>query len=848
MAVTPRAAFPPAILSAVIVTGGEGGLSMNETNTNLQAAPETVRLPMLTLRGLCVFPEMLLNFDVERPISVAALNAASEGERVIFLLTQKDITKELPTKDDLYTVGTICYIKQLLRIPGGGIKVLVEGRKRARLKDIISDKSFFLAEVEPIDEPAPPKITAKTEALIRKTVSLFDQYAAMTGHISKEAVVSIFALTNPGFIADFIVQHLFIKPEKKQSVLETIQPVKRLQRVCDILARELEILDIERSIEEQLRSRLERQQRDHVLREQLRVIQSELGEAVDSDSEIDEYRERILALRLPEETEKKLLKELDRLEKQHASSSEAAVLRTYLDTCLELPWHTYSKERLDVKLARKILDEDHYGLEKVKDRIIEYLAVRKMTGKNSGTILCLVGPPGVGKTSIAISVARALNRKLARIALGGVHDEAEIRGHRKTYVGAMPGRIIAAITQAGTRNPLILLDEIDKLGSDYRGDPSSALLEALDPEQNAHFRDHYLEIPFDLSDVMFITTANTTQTIPRPLLDRMEVIEIGSYTDMEKLQIAKNHLIPKQRKKHGLTGRQLRITDEAILEIIAGYTRESGVRRLEQEIAAICRKTAMKIVAGEEKAVTVRAGDLEHYLGARKFRPERVAGKDEVGIVRGLAWTSVGGETLDVEVAVLEGTGKLELTGNLGAVMKESAQAAVSYIRSRAARLGISPNFNKECDIHIHFPEGAVPKDGPSAGLAIAIAVISALTGAPVRRDLAMTGEISLRGRVMKIGGLREKTMAALRAGVKTVIIPAENLPDLEEIDQTVRNALCFVPAEHIDDILNVALDFSAAPPKLKATQQESKHEEPHLPLLPEKSDGGGDVTSSIRQ
>jgi ATP-dependent Lon protease len=808
------------------------------------AAPGVVNLPMLTLRGLCVFPEMLLNFDVERALSVAALNVAAEGDRTIFLLTQKDMSKEIPTQGDLYTVGTICYIKQLLRIPGGGIKVLVEGQKRARLKNILNDKSFFLAEVEPIEEPAPPKVTTKTEALIRKAVGLFDQYSSMTGHISKEAVVSIFTLTNPGFIADFIAQHLYIKPDKKQSILETLPPVRRLQRVCDILVREIEILDIERSIEEQLRSRLERQQRDHVLREQLRVIQSELGETADALSEFDEYRERIFSLKLPEETEKKLLKELDRLEKQHSSSSEAAVIRTYLDTCLELPWQTQSKERLDVRLAQKMLNEDHFGLEKVKERIIEYLSVRKITGKNAGTILCLVGPPGVGKTSIAISVAWALNRKLSRIALGGVHDEAEIRGHRKTYVGAMPGRIVAALLQAGTRNPLILLDEIDKLGSDYRGDPSSALLEALDPEQNSHFRDHYLEIPFDLSDVMFITTANTTQTIPRPLLDRMEVIEIGSYTDMEKLHIAKNHLIPKQRKKHGLTGRQLRVTDEAILEIIAGYTRESGVRRLEQEIAAICRKTATKIVSGEMKSVSVKAGSLEEYLGARKYRPERLAGKDEVGLVRGLAWTSVGGETLDVEVSVLEGTGKLELTGNLGSVMKESAQAAVSYIRSRAARLGISSSFNKECDIHIHFPEGAIPKDGPSAGLAIAIAVISALTGAPVRRDLAMTGEISLRGRVMKIGGLREKTMAALRAGVKTVIIPSENLPDLEEIDQTVRNALCFVPCEHIDEILNVALDFSAAPPKPKAKAQENKQEESHMPILPD----GTDVTSSIRQ
>jgi ATP-dependent Lon protease len=516
------------------------------------------------------------------------------------------------------------------------------------------------------------------------------------------------------------------------------------------------------------------------------------------------------------------------------------VLRNYLDVCLELPWHTVSKERLDIKAARKILDDDHYGLEKVKDRIIEFLSVKQLTQKTGGTILCLVGPPGVGKTSIAISIAKALNRKLSRLALGGIHDEAEIRGHRKTYVGAMPGRIIAAISQAGTKNPLLLLDEIDKLGSDYRGDPSSALLEALDPEQNGTFRDHYLELPFDLSDVMFITTANTTSTIPRPLLDRMEVIELTSYTDIEKLEIAKRHLIPKQRKKHGLSQRQLKVTDDAVLDIISGWTRESGVRRLEREIAAVCRKTASKLVAGEAKAITVKTGVLEEFLGVRRYKPESIAGKDEIGLVKGLAWTSAGGETLDVEVNVMEGTGRLELTGNLGEVMKESAHAAVSYIRSRAAKLGIDPEFYKNRDIHIHFPEGAVPKDGPSAGITIAIAVISALTGAPVRRDLAMTGEITLRGRILPIGGLKEKTMAAMRTGVKTVIIPADNLPDLDEIDQTVRRALSFVTAEHIDNILNVALDFSNVTPYVKP-------EEPLLPILPE---GGelSDPIASIRQ
>lgn len=787
----------------------------------------SMNLPMLALRGLSVFPNMLLNFDVERPMSVAALNAASDGERRIFLLAQKDITKESPTEIDLYMVGTICYIKQLLRIPGGGIKVLVEGVQRASLKTILSDRKFFFAEVDPIIEKVPNKITPRVEALIRKSISLFDTYASLTGNVTKETVLAIYSSTAPGYVADYITQNLFLKPDKKQMILESQAHSKRLELVCDILLREIEVIEIEQQLDERLRGRLERQQRDHVLHEQLRLIQSELGDVHGGTSDTDVYKSKIIALKLNDEIQKKLLKEVDRLEKQQFGSSESAVIRNYLDTCLELPWNKMSKERLDVKLARKILDEDHFGLGKVKDRIIEFLSVRQLSPKANGTILCLVGPPGVGKTSVAISVARALNRKLSRLALGGIHDEAEIRGHRKTYVGAMPGRIIAAINQAGTRNPLLLLDEIDKLGSDYRGDPSSALLEALDPEQNATFRDHYLELPFDLSEVMFITTANTTATIPRPLLDRMEVIELSSYTDLEKLQIAKNHLIPKQRKKHGMTARQFKISDDAILEMITGYTKESGVRMLEREIAAACRKMASFIVSGDKRTVTIKAGMLEEYLGVRKFKPEKIAGKEEIGLVTGLAWTSYGGETLDVEVNVFEGSGKLELTGNLGDVMKESAHAAVSYIRSRADMLCVDPQFYKNRDIHIHFPEGAIPKDGPSAGIAITIAVISALTGAYVRRDLAMTGEITLRGRILPIGGLKEKTMAALRAGVKTVIIPAGNESDLEEIDQTVRRALHFVTASHIDNVINVALDFSSV-------KSSKINDEPIIPVLSE--------------
>jgi len=744
-------------------------------------------------------------------MSTAALESASNGDRKIFLLAQKDITKETPSERDLYKIGTICYIKQVLKIPGGGMKVLVEGRSRARLVAMRSERKYFTAEVEPIYEEEPVRKTAMIEALIRKSISLFDTYAALSAGVTKETVLTVFTFSEPGRIADYIIQNMYTKPEKKQLVLETLKPVKRLEIICDMLSREIEVLAIERQIDTKLRMRLENNHRDHVLREQLRVIQAELGEGpAEEESEFTSYRERILAIGLDEEIEKKILKEVDKLEKQSFGSAEASVIRNYLDVCLELPWKTTTTERIDIAAARKILDDDHYGLDKVKERILEFLAVRQMSPKVKGAIICLVGPPGVGKTSVAISVARALNRKLARLALGGVHDEAEIRGHRKTYVGAMPGRVIAALKQAGSRNPLMLLDEIDKLGRDHRGDPASALLEALDPEQNATFRDNYMEVPFDLSEVMFVTTANTTSSIPRPLLDRMEVIELTSYTDMEKLEIAKRHLVPKQRKKHGLNGHQLRFKDAALLDMISGYTRESGVRILEREIASVCRKTAAKLASNEVRSVTLDSDMLESFLGVRKYKPETISQGLEIGLVNGLAWTATGGSVLEVEVNVMIGTGKLELTGNLGDVMKESAQAAVSYIRSRADKLNIDPEFYKTHDIHIHFPEGAIPKDGPSAGITMCIAVISALCGAPVRRDIAMTGEITLRGRILKIGGLKEKTMAAMRAGVKTVIIPSENEAELEEIDQTVRQALNFISTENIDGILDVALDFSA--------------------------------------
>ncbi|MDR1217457.1 MAG: endopeptidase La, partial [Oscillospiraceae bacterium] len=664
---------------------------MSDMNDTVLEQEVYEQLPMLALRALTIFPNMMLNFDVERHKSTVAVDAANEGDRKIFIIGQKDIAKDSPDLSELYSVGTVCHIKQLLRLPGGGVKVLVEGKYRARLERVISERKYCFVEVSPLfDADEPASKPTRVEALIRKAVGLFDTYGAMSGHISKEVVIAAFGMSEPGNVADHIAQNTYLKPEKKQLILEMRKPVKRLELICDLLAREIEVLGIERQLGEKLRGRIEEHQREYVLREQLRLIQNELGMGgAPDDMESGDYRERICAGKLAEDVERKLLKEADKLDKLQFGSAEATVIHTYLDTCLELPWNKRTKERIDVAAARKILDRDHYGLEKVKERLLEFLAVRQLSPKLKGPIICLVGPPGVGKTSVAISMARSLGRKLARLSLGGVHDEAEIRGHRKTYIGSMPGRIINAVNQAQSKNPLLLLDEIDKLGSDHRGDPASALLEALDPEQNHAFRDHYLELPFDLSEVMFVTTANTTSTIPRPLLDRMEVIELSSYTDIEKLEIAKRHLVPKQRERHGLGARQIRFEDGAILEMITGYTREAGVRLLERELATACRKAASGIAEGRFEKITVKAGALEGLLGVRKYQPEEISRSDEIGLVKGLAWTAAGGTTLDVEVNVVPGTGKLELTGNLGDVMKESARAAVSYIRSRADKLGL---------------------------------------------------------------------------------------------------------------------------------------------------------------
>ena len=781
------------------------------------------RIPVLALRGLCIFPRMLTHFDVERTKSVRAIDEAMKGNQKIFLIAQKDIQQDDPTFDGLCSLGTIVSIKQVLKLPGDIVRVLVEGESRGKIVETIQEAPYLCAFVDKVpDAPYNPTLP-KVEALVRQAMDLFDDFIEMAPKPVQDTLMQVMGVTDPAYVADFMAQHGSFHYLEKQKALEQLHPVKRLEMVIKMLAKELEVLHLQNELQEKVQNNVNQGQRDYYLREQLHVIHQELGDVDDSDED-ENYKARIKELSLPQETEEKLLKEASRLAKQPAGSSEASLLRNYLDTCLELPWNTTTKERLDMRAARKILDEDHYGLESVKSRILEMLAVKKLAPDMPGTILCLVGPPGVGKTSIAISIARCLNRNLARIALGGVHDEADIRGHRKTYIGAMPGRIISGIKQAKSRNPLLLLDEIDKMGSDYRGDPSSALLEVLDSEQNGSFRDHYLEVPFDLSDCMFITTANTTSTIPRALLDRMEVIELGSYTDEEKLRIAKGHLLPKQLKAHGIEKGRLRLSDGAIRDIITCYTRESGVRNLERELAKVCRKTAVELVSADApEKVSISASNLEKYLGIRKYMPDKMPEQDPVGLVTGLAWTSVGGETLEVEVNVVEGSGKLELTGNLGDVMKESAHAALSYIRSRITQYNIAPDFYKTKDIHVHFPEGAIPKDGPSAGIAICTAMVSALTGATVRRDIAMTGEISIRGRVLPIGGLKEKTMAALRHGIKTVIIPEDNAKDLEEIDQNVRSALNFITVSHADSVIGTALNFAPCEKSLQEGEQETQ-------------------------
>lgn len=775
-------------------------------------------LPVLPLRGITVFPYMTVHFDVGRSKSVRAIGEAMRNHQLVFLVTQTDATNENPDENDMYKVGTIAIIRQILRLPGDALRVLVEGVTRAEIAEFTQSEPFFEAEVCEKVFVSGNQNKTEAEALMRKTISVFEEYVNLNQKINPEVLGKVLDIQEISQLGDVIAANITVPAEDKQLILSEFDSKTRLEKLIECLAKEIEILNLEKDISLKVKQQIDKMQKEYYLKEQIKAIQNELGDKDGIAGEIAEYRAKFKELELPEEVESKTEKELDRLQKMQSGSAEGTVIRNYLDWIAELPWNKKTEDFIDLKKAKEVLDHDHYGLEKVKDRIIEYLAVKKMTNSLNGPILCLYGPPGVGKTSIAKSIAKAVNRNYVRLSLGGVRDEAEIRGHRKTYVGAMPGRIINAMKQAGSKNPLILLDEIDKMSSDFKGDPASAMLEVLDAEQNFAFRDHFLEVPFDLSDVMFIMTANSLDTIPRPLLDRMEIITLSSYTGEEKLNIAAKYMIPKQVEKHGLKKSTISISNSVVKEIIDGYTREAGVRTLEREIATVCRRVAREILERDVSKVTITHKNLENYLGPVKVTHDKANGKNEVGIVTGLAWTSVGGEILNIEVNTMPGNGSLELTGQLGDVMKESARAGFSYIRSIADKLNIPEDFYKTLDIHIHIPEGATPKDGPSAGITMATAVISALTGIEVRHDVAMTGEITLRGRVLPIGGLKEKVFAAYRAGIKTIIIPKENEKDLEEIPENIRNKIKFVTAVSMETVLSVALVKNAF-----ATKREEK-------------------------
>lgn len=762
------------------------------------------RFPLLPLRGLLVYPSMVLHLDVGREKSVKALEKAMVDDNLILLCSQSEVNIEEPTEEDIFSVGTVVKVRQMLKLPNGTIRVLVEGMERAEIVKFLDNEEFYevLAEERPEEESDDPEI----DALMRTVLAQFEHYINLSKKITPETLAAVSDIDEPGRLADVITSHLSLKIKDKQEILETIDVRKRLEKLLDILNNEREVLELERKISQRVKKQMEKTQKEYYLREQMKAIQKELGEKEGRAGEIEELKQQLEAKQLPESVKEKVEKEIDRLEKMPASSAEGGIIRNYLDWLLALPWSETSDDDLDLVKAEQILNDDHYGLDKPKERVLEYLAVQHLVEKLKGPILCLVGPPGVGKTSLARSIATSLNRKFVRISLGGVRDEAEIRGHRRTYVGAMPGRIIQGMKTAGTRNPVFLLDEIDKMASDFRGDPASALLEVLDPEQNNTFSDHFVEVPFDLSNVMFVTTANAVHNIPRPLLDRMEMLYIPGYTELEKLQIGLRYLLPKQIREHGLTAEQLQVNEEALLQVIREYTRESGVRNLEQQVASICRKAAKSIVAKESEQVEVNVDNLKDFLGVAKFRYGMAEQEDQVGLVTGLAWTEVGGETLNIEVTVVPGSGKLILTGKLGDVMKESAQAAFSYTRSKAVELGIEPDFHEKNDIHIHIPEGAIPKDGPSAGITIATALISALSGRPVSSQVAMTGEITLRGRVLPIGGLKEKSLAAHRAGYKKILLPIDNERDLGEIPDSIKESVQFVPVSHMDQVLEHAL------------------------------------------
>ncbi|KPU27578.1 peptidase [Caloranaerobacter sp. TR13] len=763
-------------------------------------------IPLIPLRGLSVFPYMVMHFDVGRDKSINALEQAMVNNSLIFLTSQKEAKVDMPSTEDFYHVGTVCKIKQMLKLPGDAIRVLVEGINRGRITEILKEDPYFEVEIEELIYDTEKEKDIETEAMMRLVLEAFEEYVKVGNKVSPDVVITVSEIDEPGRLADVIASYIQLKPEDKQKILEAFNPYERLETLYIILKEEIEVLEIEEKIYQRVRKQINKLQKEYYLKEQLKAIQKELGEEDGIEAEVEEYKKKINKIKMPKEVKEKALKEADRLLRLSPASAETGVIRNYLEWIIELPWDKKTKDRIDIKKSREILDEDHYGLKDVKERILEYLAIRQLAKNMKGPILCLVGPPGVGKTSIAKSIAKSLNRKFVRMSLGGVRDEAEIRGHRRTYVGAIPGRIISSMRKVGSKNPVFLFDEIDKLSSDFRGDPASALLEVLDPEQNSTFTDHYLEVPFDLSKVMFITTANTTSTIPRPLLDRMEVIRISGYTEEEKVQIAIKYLLPKQMKEHGLKKENIVISENTIRDIINKYTREAGVRNLERNIANICRKVAKKIVEDNVKTVRINSSNLHKYLGIAKFRYEKVADEHQVGIATGLAWTAFGGETLSIEVNCMNGTGKLQLTGQLGDVMKESAMAGISYIRSKVSELGIEDDFYKEKDIHIHVPEGAIPKDGPSAGITMATAVISALSNIPVRSDVAMTGEITLRGRVLPVGGIKEKVLAAHRAGIKKVLLPWDNKKDMEEIPDKVKRRLEFVLVKNMDEVLENAL------------------------------------------
>lgn len=766
-------------------------------------------MPLLALRGIIVFPGMTVNLDVGRDKSINAVNAAMQLDKKILLVTQRDAETADPKREELYNYGVVAEIKQLLKLPSGAIRILIQGLERAELTSLI-DAPFKDTYLEGFAMPVAsiePEENSETEAMRRVLLQSFEKWLVTGKKVTTEVMLNFKNITTAGEIADIIAGYLTISIDEKEELLELADVKERMHKLHTFLCKELEIAELEKNITQEVRKQIEKNQREYYLREQIKVINKELGEGDERQAEVDEYKKQMEGRDLPPEVADKINKELDRLYKMPPMMAESGVIRNYVETLLALPWGIYGKDNFDLKHAEKVLNKDHYGLEKVKERILEYLAVRALTKSGKGPILCLVGPPGVGKTSLAQSVARAIDRKFTRMSLGGVHDEAEIRGHRRTYIGAMPGRIIHGMQTCGVMNPVFLLDEVDKMSSDFRGDPASALLEVLDPEQNNTFSDHYVEIPFDLSQVFWIVTANTVETIPPALLDRMEVVQLSSYTEDEKVKIAELHLLPKERQNNGLTAKTLSITEDALRMIIRGYTREAGVRNLERKIAAVCRKTALRIVNGEAKSAKVTAKNLHKYLGKVIYLEDDVSLEGAAGICTGLAWTRVGGELLKVEVVACKGKGHLALTGQLGDVMKESAQAGYTYIRSRADELGLDKDFYETTDIHIHLPEGAIPKDGPSAGITMATAMISALTGRKVKKNLAMTGEITLSGRVLPVGGIKEKFLAAHRYGVKTIIMPAKNEQDLEELPANVRAKMHFIPVKHMDEVLKIALE-----------------------------------------